>query len=254
MKYLFEVCANSVESCIAAQKGGAHRVELCSGILEGGTTPSYGEIITAREQLHIKLHVIIRPRGGDFLYTETEIQIMEKDIRMCRKAGVDGVVLGCLTSDGEIDTITTKRLINAAEGMSVTFHRAFDQCWDPAQALDQLIALGCHRILTSGQQPTAEQGLPLLKKLVKRAGNRIIILPGSGINEININHIAHETSATEFHFSARERRNSNMSYQCTSVPMNATTAPNQYQQDVTTEKRVKNTIAALKNHSMEKEQ
>lgn len=243
--YQFEICANSIESCLAAQEGGAQRVELCAGIPEGGTTPSYGEILTARELLSIKLHVIIRPRGGDFLYNETEIRVMERDIRLCRECGVDGVVFGCLTSDGEIDITLTERLIKASTGLSITFHRAFDQCIDPYRALEQLIELRCDRILTSGQQATAEQGLPLLKELVQRASDRIIILPGSGINENNIQHIAYESKAREFHFSARETFDSCMTYRSTQVTMNASVISNQYQQSITTENRVKKTIGAL---------
>ncbi|NDV66008.1 copper homeostasis protein CutC [Bacteroides sp. 224] len=203
--YLFEVCANSVESSIAAQEGGAHRVELCAGISEGGTTPSYGEIITARRLLSIKLHVIIRPRGGDFCYNELEAEIMERDIRFAKEAGVDGVVFGCLTPEGNIDIPLTQRLMKASEGLSVTFHRAFDDCANPMQALEEIIELGCNRILTSGQKPVAEEGIPLIKELVAKAGDRIIILPGSGISESNIKKIEMETKAKEFHFSVREQ-------------------------------------------------
>lgn len=249
MTYQFEICANSVESCLAAQEGGAHRVELCSGISEGGTTPSYGEIITARKLLHIKLHVIIRPRGGDFLYNEQELRIMEEDIRMAHQLGVDGVVFGCLTPNGHIDKINTKRLIDAAQGLSVTFHRAFDVCINPYQALEELISLGVNRILTSGQQPTAYQGIPLIKELVQKADNRIIILPGSGINESNILQIATQSGANEFHFSARESRESCMVYRSTRVSMNSPGMPDEYTQQVTTAQRVRETISQLKTHS-----
>ena len=156
-KCLFEVCANGVESCLAAQKGGADRVELCAGIPEGGTTPSYGEIKVARRLLtSTRLHVIIRPRGGDFLYSPLEVERMEEDIRICKQLGVDGVVIGCLNADGTLDMDANRRLVEAAEGMSVTFHRAFDRCNNPHEALCQLIKLGIDRVLTSGQQPTAE--------------------------------------------------------------------------------------------------
>jgi copper homeostasis protein len=243
----FEVCANSVESCLAAQDGGAQRVELCAGISEGGTTPSYGEITIARELLRIKLHIIIRPRGGDFLYNEQEIRIMEKDIRMAHRTGVNGVVFGCLTPDGHIDIPNTKRLVEAAQGLSVTFHRAFDVCADPHRALEELITLGIDRILTSGQQPTALQGLPLLKALVQQAADRIIILPGSGINENNIRQIAQESKAREFHFSARETRKSGMIYHPhTQIPMSSPGMPNEYIRDVTTAERVRATIQKLK--------
>lgn len=156
-----EICANSVESCIEAQKGGANRVELCMGIPEGGTTPSYGEIKMAREVLkETRLHVIIRNRGGDFLYTKQELQRMAMDINLCRDLGVDGVVFGCLTAEGDIDLAANEYLMSHAKGMSVTFHRAFDHCRKPEKALEQLIALGFERVLTSGQQPTAEKGIP----------------------------------------------------------------------------------------------
>ena len=167
--YLFEVCTNSVESCIAAQEGGANRVELCAGIPEGGTTPSYGEIAMAREVLTTtRLHVIIRPRGGDFLYSPVEVKTMLKDIEMARQLGADGVVFGCLTTNGGIDVPVMKQLMEASKGLSVTFHRAFDVCRDASEALEQIIDLGCDRILTSGQQATAELGIPLLKELRER--------------------------------------------------------------------------------------
>ena len=187
--FKFEICANSVESCLAAQEGGADRVELCAGIPEGGTTPSYGEIKLARKLLTTtKLHVIIRPRGGDFLYTSLELERMEEDIRMCRQLGVDGVVFGCLTEEGEVDMEANRRLIIAAKGvanahensayadkgipalrpMSVTFHRAFDRTANPMKALEDIIALGCDRILTSGQQPKAIDGINLLAKLEEK--------------------------------------------------------------------------------------
>lgn len=243
--YQFEVCANSVESCLAAQEGGAHRVELCAGMPEGGTTPSCGEIKIARELLNIRFHVIIRPRGGDFLYTERELCIMEKDIECAREAGVDGVVFGCLTPEGEIDTVQTQRLIDAAKGMSVTFHRAFDKCINPFKALDQLISLGVDRILTSGQQSTASAGLPLISDLVRKAAGRIIILPGSGVNESNIRRIAIESGAKEFHFSARETIPSEMIYRQYDTVMGVPEVINEYTHSVTTVRRVENTIKAL---------
>ena len=209
--YQFEVCANSVESCLAAQAGGANRVELCAGIPEGGTTPSYGDIVIAREALtKTLLHVIIRPRGGDFLYSPIEQRIMLKDIDNARRLGADGVVFGCLTAKGDVDLSLMRQLIEVSQGMSITFHRAFDVCRNPQEALEQIIELGCNRILTSGAQATAEQGIPLLKKLQQQADGRIILLAGCGINENNIAHIAMETGIREFHFSARETIESKM--------------------------------------------
>lgn len=245
-KYQFEVCANSVESCLAAQTGGANRVELCAGIPEGGTTPSYGEISMAREILDTtRLHVIIRPRGGDFLYSPIEVKTMLKDIEIARKLGVDGVVFGCPTANGEIDSTAMQELMLASQGLSVTFHRAFDVCCNPKEALEQIIELGCNRILTSGQQATAEQGIPLLKELQEQAAGRIILLAGCGVNENNIARIAQETGIQEFHFSARESIISEMKYKNESVSMGGTVHINEYERNVTTARRVMDTIQAI---------
>lgn len=246
-KYRFEVCANSVESCLAAQAGGADRVELCAGIPEGGTTPSYGEISMARELLKTtRLHVIIRPRGGDFLYSPIEVKTMLKDIEMARQLGADGVVFGCLTAEGEIDIPIMQELMKASQGLSVTFHRAFDVCRHPQKALEQIIELGCHRILTSGQQPTAEQGIPLLKELQEQAAGRIILLAGCGVNEKNISRIASETGIREFHFSARKTVKSDMIYKNESVSMGGTVHIDEYERNVTASQRVMDTIQAVK--------
>lgn len=245
--FQFEICTNSVESCIAAQEGGANRVELCAGIPEGGTTPSYGEIATAREVLtRTKLHVIIRPRGGDFLYSPIEISTMLKDIEIARQLGADGVVFGCLTANGEVDMTVMQELMAASKGLSVTFHRAFDVCRDPRKALEQIVELGCDRILTSGQQANAEAGIPLLKELQQQAAGRIILLAGCGVNESNIRRIAEETGIGEFHFSARESIKSGMEYKNEEVSMGGTVHINEYERNVTTAERVKNTIDALK--------
>lgn len=245
-EYQFEVCTNSVESCFAAQTGGANRVELCAGIPEGGTTPSYGEISTAREILDTtRLHVIIRPRGGDFLYSPIEVKTMLKDIEIARKLGVDGVVFGCLTANGEIDSTVMQELMIASKGLSVTFHRAFDVCRNPKEALEQIIELGCNRILTSGQQATAEQGIPLLKELQEQAAGRIILLAGCGVNEQNIARIAKETGIQEFHFSARESIKSEMEYKNESVSMGGTVHIDEYERNVTTARRVMDTIQAI---------
>lgn len=244
-KYQFEICTNSVESCLAAQKGGADRVELCAGIPEGGTTPSYGEIAIAREVLtHTRLHVIIRPRGGDFLYSDIEIRTMLKDIEIARKLGADGVVFGCLTAEGEVDLPAMQKLMEAAQGLSVTFHRAFDVCRNPHRALEQIIKLGCNRILTSGQQSTAEQGIPLLEELQKQATGRITLLAGCGVNENNIARIAAETGINEFHFSARESIQSEMIFKNEAVSMGGTVHINEYERNVTSIRRVKETIDA----------
>lgn len=243
--FKFEVCANSVESCLAAQEGGADRVELCAGIPEGGTTPSYGEIKVARRLLTTtRLHVIIRPRGGDFLYTPLEMERMEEDIRACKALGVDGVVIGCLTEDGEVDVEANRRLVACADGMSVTFHRAFDCTAHPLQALEDIISLGCDRILTSGQQPKAVEGTRLLAELREKAQGRIKLLAGCGVTEDNIRTIYDATGIREYHFSARVEVPSKMKYINTEVYMGAKGA-DESNGLVTSVERVRNTITNL---------
>lgn len=241
-----EICANSVESAVKAQEGGAYRVELCAGIPEGGTTPSFGDIRMARQLLQkTKLHVIIRPRGGDFLYSHLELDIMLHDIKVARQLGADGVVFGCLTADGKVDIPAMKMLMNAVGDMNVTFHRAFDMCKDPKEALEQIIALGCTRILTSGQEENAVKGIPLLKELVKQADGRIIIMPGCGVNPSNILQIAEETGASEFHFSGRSTYESGMIYRNPKVSMGGTVKIEEYAKDITNPDIVKAALAEL---------
>ena len=242
---MVEVCANGVESCLAAQEGGADRVELCAGIPEGGTTPSYGEIKVARRVLTTtRLHVIIRPRGGDFLYTDLEVERMAEDIAMCRQLGVDGVVFGCLNADGTFDLEKNRYLIDCSRGMSVTCHRAFDRAVNPEQALEDVIALGFDRILTSGQQPKAEQGIDLLARLNRQADGRIILMAGSGVTEQNIRRIREATGLSEFHFSGRESVDSAMQYVNPNLYMGRPGA-NEAALDYTTARRVSDTIAQL---------
>lgn len=244
---MVEVCANGVESCLAAQQGGADRVELCAGIPEGGTTPSYGEIKVARRVLSTtRLHVIIRPRGGDFLYTDLEIERMAADIAVCRQLGVDGVVFGCLNADGTIDEEKSRYLLECSRGVSVTLHRAFDRVANPEQALETAISLGFDRILTSGQQPKAIQGVDLLARLNRQAAGRIILMAGSGVTEQNISDIRNATGLNEFHFSARETKPSAMQYVNRDLYMGRPGA-NEAALDYTTPRRVAATIAQLMN-------
>ena len=242
--YRFEICANSVASCVAAQEGGADRVELCAGIPEGGTTPSYGMIRNARESISIALNVIIRPRGGDFLYSESDIQEMIYDIQAAKQLGADGLVFGCLNPDGTVDMKAMSRLMEAAGDTPVTFHRAFDHTNDPLKALEDIISLGCVRILTSGCRPTALEGAELLSRLVEKAGERIIIMPGCGVRENNIAEIARLSGAKEFHFSARESVESGMIFRNPEVAMGSEDDP--YGYVLTTARRVAATIEPLK--------
>ena len=244
MSYKFEICANSVASCIAAQEGGADRVELCAGIPEGGTTPSFGMIRNARECISIALNVIIRPRGGDFLYSETELREMVYDIQAAKELGADGLVFGCLRPDGSVDMEAMSVLMEAAGDTPVTFHRAFDHTSDPFKALEDIISLGCARILTSGCRPTALEGADLLAQLVEKAADRIIIMPGCGVREGNIAEIARLSGAREFHFSARESVESGMLFRNPEVAMGSEDDP--YGYDVTTARRVAATIEPLK--------
>lgn len=216
---ILEICAGSVESAIAARDGGAQRIELCAALEVGGVTPSAGVIAEARKIEDLVLNVIIRPRGGDFLYNEYEAACMEHDIRTCKALGVDGVVIGALTPDGDIDTALCRRLIAAADGMSITFHRAFDMCRNAGKALEELIAIGCHRVLTSGQAATAMEGTTLLKELVKQADGRIIIMPGCGVSSANAAAILQATGATDIHASARKNVGSGMLFRHSGVSM-----------------------------------
>jgi copper homeostasis protein len=209
---LLEICAGSVTSCLAAQEGGAHRVEFCDNLLEGGTTPSYGQIAVARERLWIGFNVIIRPRGGDFLYTDLEYEVMQRDIIACKKLGVDGVVIGILTANGYIDIPRCKALVELASPMQVTFHRAFDVAQNPLKALEDVIATGCNRLLSSGQAATALAGAAMLKTLQTAAGERLIVMPGAGVRSNNIAELVASTGCTEFHTSARLPFASKMRY------------------------------------------
>ena len=211
MKYILETIAFNIESCSIAQSAGANRIELCDGPGEGGTTPSYGFIKAARKLLRIPLYVMIRPRGGDFFYNNDEFEIMKTDIKLCKETGCDGVVFGMLNTDGSIDK-RTAQLAQLAYPMGVTFHRAFDRCANPFEAMEHIVNYGCERILTSGQKPTAMEGALMINELIEQADERIIIMPGSGVKSENIIELAEKTNATEFHTSARTLKKSGMEY------------------------------------------
>ncbi|MBO7278415.1 MAG: copper homeostasis protein CutC [Bacteroidales bacterium] len=203
-----EVCANSVMSAIAAQEGGAQRVELCSVLGVGGVTPSYGAIRSAREALHIELNVLLRPREGNFVYNEVEIREVEADIRACAELGVNGVVIGALDFMGNVDRAAMERWIRIAKdaGLSVTFHRAIDVSRDVFQTLEEAIDLGCDCVLTSGGYATAPEGVDVLQEMVRVANGRIVIMPGSGVNPENAAAIIRQTQASFIHSSARKNR------------------------------------------------
>lgn len=207
-----EVIAFDLVSCVTAEERGADRIELCANPHEGGTTPSCGTIALARESTTIALFPIIRPRGGDFLYTDREFDAMAADIDQCRQLGCDGVVIGMLTEDGDVDMDRCAKLVEHAGPMQVTFHRAFDRTADPLESLKRIVDLGCSRILTSGQRPNVQDGREMLRTLVAAAGDRITIMPGSGVRSTNVLELAEFTGATAFHSSARATHPSAMRY------------------------------------------
>ena len=217
MNFKLEICSFDLLSALIAQEAGAHRIELCAGPAEGGTTPGPGLIRVARERIHIDVYPIIRPRGGDFLYSEEEFDIMMKEVAYCKQVGCNGVVIGLLHADGTIDKKRTARLVDIAYPLGVTFHRAFDWAANPFEAMEDIISVGCERILTSGQRPTAPEGAELINELVRQADDRIIIMPGSGIRADNIAALAENTGASEFHTSARTKARSQMEFVNTSM-------------------------------------
>lgn len=241
-RFLLEVCVDSVESAIAAQVGGAARVELCDNLVEGGTTPSGGTIELARQHLKIALNVIIRPRGGDFCYSPMEFETMQHDIELAKQFGADGVVIGLLKPNGTIDKPRTRALIQQARPMSVTFHRAFDMTRDPFAALDNLIELGADRVLTSGQEASVLEGLDLVRALVNRAKNRIIVMPGGKLSPRNIQKILAATGVREFHATAMSEQSSPMQFRNPRVFMGGTFRPPEYTRSVTDATRVRQLV------------
>jgi copper homeostasis protein len=245
MHFKIEICVDNIESALEAQNAGADRIELCDNLLEGGTTPGFGTIISARNNLSIVLNVIIRPRGGDFLYTDLEYDIMRRDIDICGENGVDGVVLGILRAGGDIDVDRTAKLIEFAHPMASTFHRAFDMCSDPVQGLEDVVATGANRLLTSGQKDKAQDGAELISQLVIQAGERIIIMPGSGISESNISLIAKVTGAKEFHLTGRKVIDSEMTFRRLGISIGVPTDITEFSRRVVDSEKIKSIINIL---------
>lgn len=244
-----EICCGDIESVLAAKKGGAKRIELCSSLSEGGVTPSYALIEEASKTGFDKINVLIRPRGGDFLYSPKEIKIMSEDIRQAVKAGATGIVIGALTSDGEIDKKSMEILIDSVKqgskevgrDVSITFHRAFDMSRDPLKSLEDIISLGCDTLLTSGMSSTALSGTKVIKELVEQAGDRITILVGSGINPSNVLEIIEKTGVRAIHATAKEKKKSGMIFRRESLTMGSSDS-DEYMTVETSEEIVRNLL------------
>jgi copper homeostasis protein len=242
---ILEVCTGSLASALAAQEGGAFRVELCDNLYEGGTTPSIGTIELARLKLSIRLHVIIRPRGGDFLYSDLEYVIIRRDVERCRNSRADGVVIGFLTPEGRVDVERTREIVELARPMSVTFHRAFDMARDPFEALEDLKKAGVDRILTSGQKNKAPDGVELIARLVRQSAGKVVIMPGGGLNENNIREFAGKVKATEYHATLRHTLESGMVFRRHDVFMGGLAEIPEFSILQTDARRVTAMVAAL---------
>ncbi|MCS1410188.1 MAG: Copper homeostasis protein CutC [Verrucomicrobia subdivision 3 bacterium] len=240
-----EICINSPASAIAAQKGGADRVELCANLLEGGTTPSIGAVQTARAHVSLSLHVIVRPRGGDFFFDAIEVETMLHDIETMKKLRVEGIVIGSLTAEGDVDIKQTRELIKAARPLSVTYHRAFDMCRDPFQAMETLIELGVDRILTSGQEESVIEGMDLIRDLNQKAAGRIIIMPGGGVTPRNLPKLIAHTGVCEVHFAAMKTLPSQMQFRNPRVYLGGTLRPPEYEAEVADEQVIASMRASL---------
>lgn len=244
---LIEVCVEGIDGLLTAQDAGADRVELCASLVEGGITPSLGTVRTALELATVPFHVIVRPRGGDFLYSDAEFRSMLADVGALRELGVAGVVVGCLGPDGTIDEARMAALVEAAGPLAVTCHRAFDMTRDPSQALEALIRCKVGRVLTSGQRDTAVEGAPLLAELVKQAGKRIVILGCGALAPENIARVRRETGLAELHFAALKDVPSGMDFRNPKVGMGGSDLDREYRNTVTDRDLVAATIAAARN-------
>jgi copper homeostasis protein len=240
---VFEICVDSVAGVRAAKAAGAHRVELCADLLEGGITPSRGMIRQAKTIAGIRLNVMIRPRGGDFLFDSDEFETMRSDIETAKAEGADGVVIGLLTAAAEVDIARTRELTALARPLSITFHRAFDMTPDPFGALETLIELSVDRVLTSGQEASVLEGLPLIVELTELAGNRIVVMPGGGITERNVGRIVAAAKPREIHFTALEPVASGMRFRRPHVFMGSELRPPEYDRLDTAAASVRSVIA-----------
>ncbi|MDR3475397.1 MAG: copper homeostasis protein CutC [Devosia sp.] len=241
-----EICVEGIDGLVAAQNAGADRVELCASLIEGGLTPSLGTVRQALAVATIPFHVIIRPRGGDFLYSALEFETMLADVRAMRDIGVAGVVFGCLTADGRIDEPRMTALVAAARPMAVTCHRAFDMTRDYREAVEALIRCGVDRVLTSGQRDTALEGIDILKDTVATAGGRLMVMACGALDAANIGTVLTSTGADELHFAALATTRSPMQFRNEHVGMGGTAIEREFEITVTDEAAVRQTIAAAR--------
>jgi copper homeostasis protein len=243
---LFEICVEGVDGAVAAERGGGDRIELCASLVEGGITPSLGTVRATLAAVRAPVMVMVRPRGGDFLYSALEFASMRDDIAALREAGAAGVVFGCLTASGQVDEERTRELTAAARPLSVTVHRAFDMTYDPAAALEALIRCGVDRVLTSGQAPTANAGLPVLRRLAAQAAERIVVMGCGALRPDTIGTVVRETGLTELHFSAQAWVPSAMRFHNARLTMGGAAAVREYQCLTTDVAVVRATIAAAR--------
>lgn len=245
MSFLVEICVDSLESATIAEAAGAGRIELCSALSEGGVTPSAGLIEAVRNNISIDVYVIIRPRGGDFLYSDHDFSVMRRDIERAGEAGAEGIVTGILNRDGTVDVERTALLAEYAAPMQVTFHRAFDLCREPKKALEDIISAGASRILTSGQARTAIEGAPVIKDLIAAAGGRVTIMPGGGISEYNVALLATATGAREYHLSGRRQADSMMTFRRKGIYLGDARLQAEYSGKIADADRIRSVIMIL---------
>ncbi len=246
MSIILEACVDSPESAITAANSGAERIELCTGLSEGGLTPSMGIIKETLKCVKINLNILLRPRGGDFYYSNKEFEVIKEDLLTVKTLGCNGVVIGILNPDATIDTCRTSELIELARPMDITFHRAFDMTSCPLKALDDLLSLGIDRILTSGQSASAIKGSKLIKKLNVIAKEKIIIMPGGGINESNVQELIRKTGVKEIHASARSKVKSKMKYKNLNCSMGKKSFDSEYTLTITDKTKLKNIVQKIK--------
>ena len=245
-RVLVEACVDSVESALAAAAGGAGRIELCAGLVEGGTTPSAGTIGVVRQRVELPLFVLVRPRGGDFIYGEDELATMLRDIAVARSLGADGIVAGAMTADGKVDVPTMRRLLDAARPLPVTFHRAIDLARDPMESLETLLVLGIRRVLTAGGAATAREGAGTIARMVSRAGDSLVVMAGGGITEENAAALVAATGVREVHARAATTMTSAARHRRLDIPLGRSYVPESYDRVATSEVGVRGIVEAVR--------